>query len=209
MTYYDKIKGFHLYAFGLIRKLYDWVLSWANKKYSSLALFFLAMTESSFFIIPPDVLQIAMSVSKPKKSFFYALISLIGSVLGGIIGYFIGFFLFDTIGGLIINSLGYEAHFQNVGNLYKSYAFFAILISSFTPIPYKVFTIGAGFWKIGLFPLIIASIIGRGARFFLIATLIYYKGPKIKEFIDKYFNMLTIAVFILLLGGFIVLKFLL
>lgn len=203
----DKIKGLHVYAFGVLRKLYEWVLSWAYKKYSSAALFILAFAESSFFPIPPDVLQIALSVSKPKKSFFYALISSIGSVFGGIFGYFIGLFLFDAVGSSIINVLGYQSQFQSVGNLYKSYAFLAILTAAFTPIPYKVFTIGAGFWKVGLFPLITASIIGRGARFFLVASLIYLFGPKIKDFIDKYFNLLTIAFIILLIGGFIAIKY--
>ena len=97
-----KSGSLHLYTFGLLRKLYDWVLSWANKKHASKALFGLAFAESSFFPIPPDVLQIALSVSKPRKSFFFALISSIGSVLGGIFGYFIGFFLFDAVGKLII-----------------------------------------------------------------------------------------------------------
>ncbi|MCH8004420.1 MAG: DedA family protein [Nanoarchaeota archaeon] len=205
----NKIKGFHLYTFGLPRRLYDWVLSWAHKKYSSAALFVLAFSESSFFPVPPDVLQIALSVSKPKKSFFYALIASIGSVLGGILGYFIGLFLFDTIGSLIINSLGYQAQFNSVGDLYKSYAFLAILVSAFTPIPYKVFTIAAGFWQVGLLPLIAASIIGRSARFFLVATLIHFFGPKIKEFIDKYFNLLTMIFIILLIGGFLIVKYIL
>ena len=202
-----KIRGFHLYAFGLLRKLYDWVLSWAHKKYSSFALFILAFAESSFFPIPPDVLQIALSVSKPKKSFFYALVSSVGSVLGGIFGYFIGLFLFDSIGNLIINALGYQSQFQSVGNLYKSYAFLAILTAAFTPIPYKVFTIAAGFWQVSLISLIAASIIGRSARFFLVGSLIYFFGPKIKEFIDKYFNLLTTIFFILLVGGFIAIKY--
>ena len=198
----------HLYTFGLLRRLYDWVLSWAHKKYSSVALFVLAFSESSFFPIPPDILQIALSVSKPKKAFFYALISSIGSVLGGILGYFIGLFLFDTIGSFIINTLGYQAQFDTVGNLYESYAFFAILVSAFTPIPYKVFTIAAGFWQVGLLPLIAASVVGRSARFFIVATLFYFFGPKIKEFIDKYFNLLTIAFIILLVGGFLIIKYL-
>jgi len=174
----EKLGVFHTYTFGLLRRLYDWVLSWAHKKYSSFALFVLAFTESSFFPIPPDVLQIALSVSKPKNSFIYALISSIGSVLGGILGYFIGFFLFDSVGKLIIGSLGYQAQFDAVGNLYKSYAFLAILTAAFTPIPYKVFTIAAGFWNVGLMPLITASIIGRSARFFLVASLFYFFGPK-------------------------------
>lgn len=198
----------HLYTFGLIRKLYDWVLSWAHKKYSSLALFILAFSESSFFPIPPDVLQIALSVAKPKKSFFYALISSIGSVLGGIFGYLIGYFLFDSIGKVIIDALGYQAQFNAVGELYKSYAFLAILTAAFTPIPYKVFTIAAGFWQVGLLPLITASIIGRSARFFLVATLFYFFGPKIKEFIDKYFNLLTIIFLLMLIGGFAAIKYL-
>src|SRR3989339_1793583 len=179
-----------------------------NKKHASKALFGLAFAESSFFPIPPDVLQIALSVSKPKNSFIYALISSIGSVLGGILGYFIGFFLFDSVGKLIIGSLGYQAQFDAVGNLYKSYAFLAILTAAFTPIPYKVFTIAAGFWNVGLFSLITASIIGRSARFFLVATLIYFFGPKIKEFIDKYFNWLTIIFIVLLIGGFVAIKYL-
>ena len=206
----DKSKRgiFYLYTFGLLKKLYNWVLSWAHKKYSSAALFILAFSESSFFPIPPDILQIALSVSKPKKSFFYALIASVGSVLGGIFGYFIGLFLFDTIGSLIINSLGYQAQFNTVGDLYKSYAFLAILVSAFTPIPYKVFTIAAGFWQVGLFPLIAASIIGRSARFFLVASLIYFFGPKIKEFVDKYFNILTIIFIVLFIGGFLIVKYL-
>ena len=208
MTFNKKLGSLHLYTFGLLRKLYDLVLSCANKKHASKALFGLAFAESSFFPIPPDVLQIALSVSKPKKSFFYALISSIGSVLGGIFGYFIGFFLFDSVGKLIIEALGYQSQFDAVGNLYKSYAFLAILTAAFTPIPYKVFTIAAGFWQVGLVPLISASIIGRSARFFLVATLFYFFGPKIKDFIDKYFNWLTIIFIVLLIGGFAAIKYL-
>src|SRR3989338_617693 len=208
MTFNEKLGVLHLYTFGLLRKLYDWVLSWAHKKHASKALFGLAFAESSFFPIPPDVLQIALSVSKPKKSFFFALISSIGSVLGGIFGYFIGFFLFDAVGKIIISALGYQAQFDAVGNLYSSYAFLAILTAAFTPIPYKVFTIAAGFWHIGLTTLIIASIIGRSGRFFLVATLFYFFGPKIKDFIDKYFNWLTIIFLVLLIGGFAAIKYL-
>ena len=205
----SKLGSFHFYTFGQLRKLYDWIISWAHKKYSSAALFVLAFAESSFFPIPPDILQIALSVSKPKKSFFYALVSSVGSVLGGILGYFIGLFLFDTIGSFIINTLGYQAQFNSVGDLYKSYAFLVILVSAFTPIPYKVFTIAAGFWQVGLLPLIAASAIGRSARFFLVALLFYFFGPKIKEFIDKYFNLLTIVFLVLLIGGFFVIKYIL
>jgi len=202
------VKGLHFYSFGLLRKLYNWVLSWANSKYSTLALAVNAFAESSFFPIPPDVLQISLSVSRPKKSYWYALIAGIFSVIGGIFGYLIGFFLFESIGKLIITNLGYEHYFQVVGQLYRDNAFLVILGSAFTPIPYKVFTIAAGFWSVGLFPLIVASTIGRFGRFFIVATLIYFFGERIKIFIDKYFNWLSILFFILVVLGFLTIKYL-
>lgn len=202
------IKGLHFYSFGLLKRLYNWVLSWAESKYGTWALALNAFAESSFFPIPPDVLQIALSVGKPKKSFFYALISSIGSVLGGIFGYLIGLFLFESIGKLIITALGYQEQFLLVGEWYASNAFLAILGAAFTPIPYKVFTIAAGFWQVGLLVLLVASAIGRPLRFFIIATLIYFFGPKVKVFIDKYFNWLSLLVFIIIILGFLVIRYL-
>jgi len=191
-----------------LRRLYNWVLSWANSKYSTVALAVNSFAESSFFPIPPDVLQIALSVSKPKKSFWYAFISGIFSVLGGILGYFIGLFLYESIGKLIITALGYEHYFQIVGSIYKENAFLAILGSAFTPIPFKVFTIAAGFWSVSLFHLVIASAIGRFGRFFLVATLIYFFGEKVRVVIDKYFNWLSLLFFILVILGFVLIKYL-
>lgn len=202
------ICGLHFYSFGLLRKLYEWVLSWAETKYGTWALFLNSFAESSFFPIPPDVLQIALSVGKPKKSFFYALISSIGSVLGGVFGYYIGYFLFESVGKRIIILLGYQHYFDLVGVWYSSNAFLAILGAAFTPIPYKVFTIAAGFWQIGLWVLILASAVGRPLRFFLVGTLIYFFGPRVKVFIDKYFNWLSLLFFILLVLGFVVIKYL-
>src|SRR3989344_5105339 len=196
-----------VFGFGWIRKLYDYVLSWAYKKYAGLALFVLAFIESSFFPIPPDVLQISLSVSRPKKSFVWASISLIGSVLGAVLGYFIGLFFYETIGQAIIHTLGYEHYFQPVGDLYNRYAFWAVITAAITPIPYKVFTIAAGVFQIAWAPFMLASVIGRGIRFFGVATLFYFFGPKIKEFIDKYFNILTVVFMILLIGGFVVIKY--
>src|SRR3989344_646645 len=109
--------------FKLLRRLYDWVLSWTNTKYAPLALFLLAFAESSFFPIPPDILLIALAISLPKKSFKYALLCSVGSVLGGIFGYYLGYGAYDLIGGKIINSLGYEHYFELVGNYYRENAF--------------------------------------------------------------------------------------
>jgi membrane protein YqaA with SNARE-associated domain len=201
-------KGLNYYSFGLLKRLYDWVLSWAESKYGTMALAVIAFAESSFFPVPPDILQIALSVSKPKKSFWYAFVAGVFSVLGGVFGYLIGLFLYDTIGKGIILSLGYEQYFEMVGQLYKENAFLAILAAAFTPIPYKVFTIAAGFWDVGLFTLIAASIIGRFGRFFIVAVLIRFCGARVKIFIDKYFNWLTLIFFILVVLGYVCIEYL-
>ena len=203
------IKGLHLYSFGVLRKLYDWTISWADTPYGAAALFILAFAEASFFIIPPDALLIALCISAHKKSFKFALIALAGSVTGGMFGYFIGWALYGSVGSLIIQALHYEHYFEKVGVLFQDNAFLALLGAAFTPIPYKVFTIAAGVWKINFFVLVICSIMGRGLRFFIVATLIFFLGKRIKTFIDKYFEWLTVLFFILLVAGFIVIKYLL
>jgi|TARA_B100001971_G_scaffold27091_2_gene21452 membrane protein YqaA with SNARE-associated domain len=202
-------KGFHFYTFGLLRRLYDWVLSWAHKKYSSVALFILAFAESSFFPIPPDILQIALSVSKPKKSFFYALIASFGSVFGGIFGFFIGLKLWEYLKDFFFTYIpGFTpAIFDIIKTKYELYDFWVVFTAGFTPIPYKIITISAGLFGISFLMFIIASTLSRSLRFFIVATLIYFFGPKIKEFIDKYFNLLTIIFIILLIGGFMVIKY--
>ncbi|MFQ5621535.1 MAG: YqaA family protein [Candidatus Nanoarchaeia archaeon] len=204
----NRIKGFHLYAFGLLRKLYDWVLSWAEHKYGTDALFGLSFAEASFFPVPPDPLQIALSVSKPKKSFWYALVSMVASVLGGLLGYAIGVFL-EPLGRSIINYLGPVGAFETVGQLYADNAFWAIFASALSPIPYKVFTISAGIWSVNIVSLVFASILGRGLRFFAVAALLHFFGPKVKDFIDRYFNILTLVFLVLFIGGFYVIKYVL
>jgi len=202
------VRGLHFYSFGLLRRLYDWVLSWAETKYGTWALALNAFAESSFFPIPPDPLQIALSVSKPKKSFFYALVSSFFSVIGGVFGYLIGYFLFESVGRWIINILGYWHYFEIVGQWYGANAFLAILGAAFTPIPYKVFTIAAGFWKIGLWVMLLASVIGRPLRFFIVATLIYFFGARVKVFVNKYFDWLSLLFFVLVILGFVAIKYL-
>lgn len=200
------IKGFHFYSFGLLRRMYDWVLSWAYSKYSSYALFVLAFCESFFFPVPPDVLLMSLSISRPKKAWFYALISSAGSILGAFGGFLIGYLFYETIGAPVISGLGYEQEFIKVGAMYTENAFLAILTAAFTPIPFKVFSIAAGVWKVSLLSLFLASLIGRSGRFFLVGGLIYFFGPKIKVFIDKYFNLLTLAFFALVILGFWLVK---
>jgi membrane protein YqaA with SNARE-associated domain len=190
----------------MLRKLYDWVLHWADTPYGSWALFILAFSESSFFPIPPDVLLIALAVAKPKKAFHYAAICSIGSVLGGCLGYLIGWQFMASLGEKIIELYGLGDKIQQIEALYNQYDAWAVGIAGFTPIPYKVFTISAGMFKINFLVFILASFVSRSARFFILGGLIYIFGPKIQAFIDRYFNILAIAFTILLIAGFALIK---
>ena len=190
----------------MLRRLYSWVLRWAETPHGSWALFLLAFSESSFFPVPPDVLLIALAVSIPKKSFKYALICTAGSLMGGCLGYLIGWQFMITIGENIIQLYGLTHKMQYIKDLYMQYDAWAIGIAGFTPIPYKVFTISAGAFDINFTVFVIASAISRAARFFLVAWLIYIFGPKIKIFIDKYFNILAITFVVLLVAGFAIIK---
>jgi membrane protein YqaA with SNARE-associated domain len=192
----------------IIRRLYDWVLGWAETPYGTPALFTIAFAESSFFPVAPDILLIALDLSKPKRSFYYALLCSIASVLGGIFGYFIGLELMDLIGFKIIQFYGVMNHYEQIKDLYKHYDALAVFIAGFTPIPYKIATITAGAFKINFITFVVASVLSRGARFFLVSGLIYLFGTRIKEFIDKYFNMLVVIFTILLIGGIIITKLL-
>jgi len=191
----------------MIRRLYDWVMHWAETPYAVPALFILAFAESSFFPIPPDVLLIALAVSIPTRSFRYALVCLVGSVLGGMLGYAIGVFGYDMIGKPIISFYNGEEVMAKVDALYKEHGFWGVFVAALTPIPYKVFTIASGFFKFNFWAFLGASVCGRGLRFFAVGASIYFCGPKIKEFIDKYFNILAIVFAVLLVGGFVVIKF--
>jgi len=192
----------------MLRRLYDWVLHWAETPYGTWALFLLAFSESSFFPIPPDVLLIALAVAIPKKSFKYALVCSAGSVLGGCLGYLIGWHFMAGIGEKIIAFYGLTQKIEYIKDLYINYDAWAIGIAGFTPIPYKVFTISAGAFNINFPVFIIASTISRSARFFLVGSLIYIFGPRIQTFIDKYFNILAVAFMVLLVAGFVIIKYL-
>lgn len=190
----------------MFKKLYDWVLHWAETPYGSWALFLLAFSESSFFPIPPDVLLIALAVALPRKSMRFALICSIGSVLGGCFGYLIGWQFMNSLGVKIVSFYGLDDKVDYIGNLYRNYDAWAIGIAGFTPIPYKVFTIAAGMFKINFVVFVLASFISRSARFFLVGGLIYLFGPSIQRFIEKYFNILAVAFTILLIAGFVAIK---
>lgn len=178
------------------------------KPYAEWALVAVAFTESSFFPIPPDVLLIALGVLAPARSFRYALVCSAASVTGGMFGYLIGLEFFHLIGESIISLYGVQEEYLAVQHLYAENAFAAIAVAGFTPIPYKVFTIAAGAFQVPFWTMVVASAISRPARFFLVAGLIYWFGPRVKPWIDRYFEALTVAFTILLVLGFVVIKYL-
>ena len=183
---------------GWIKDLTVWVIHWSQTPYGGLALFVLAFCESSFFPIPPDALLIALCMANPPGSFWYAAICSLGSVLGGILGYGLGRF-----GGRPLLERWVSAErVQLVQRYYQRWDVWAVAVAGFTPIPYKVFTISAGAFFLNLIRFIIASLVSRSARFFLVAGLFYFFGPTIKQFILRYFNILSILFIVLLIVGF-------
>jgi len=187
----------------IMRRLYDWVLSWSDSPYGSWALFAIAFAESSFFPIPPDVLLVALAVGAHKKAFRFALICTAGSVMGGMLGYLIGWQFMALIGDRIVALFGFADKFARVEQLYNTWDAWVVFIAGFTPIPYKVFTIAAGLFTINFPIFVLASALGRAGRFCLVAGLIYLFGPTIKAFIDRYFNLVVTAFTVLLVGGFV------
>jgi membrane protein YqaA with SNARE-associated domain len=192
----------------MVRRLYEWVLHWAATPYGAWALLLLAFAESSFFPLPPDVLLIAMCVARPNRSFRYALICSIGSILGGCLGYLIGWQFMTSIGHRIVDFYGLTDKVAYIGNLYQAYDAWAVGIAGFTPIPYKVFTIAAGMFKINFSVFVLASLVSRSSRFFLVGGLIFLFGPRIQRFIDRYFDMLAVTFTALLVGGLVLVKYL-
>ncbi len=193
----------------MLKKLYDWVIHWAETKYGVPVMAFISFIESSIFPIPPDPLLMALGLSKPKKAILYAIICSVASVAGGLVGYLIGWTIWEIVSEFFLTYLFSVDAFNYVGIKYNENAFLAILGAAFTPIPYKVFTITAGVFKINLATFILASSIGRSARFLIEGSLIYFFGEKIRDFIEKYLNLLSIIFFILLLVGIYITKFLL
>jgi len=201
-----------------LKNLYKWVLHWAQTPYGPIALFLLAFTESIFFPIPCDVLLIVLVIGCSSKAFRFALISTIGSVAGAFVGYSVGYFMwlhsdgaftgfanffFDNIPGFSVGL------YNNIKALYDQWGFWVVFTAGFTPVPFKVFTITAGVFDLNLLMFFLASLIGRGARFFLIAFLIWKFGLRIKLFIQRYFNLLALGLSASVIGGFVVIKYVL
>ena len=199
-----------------LRRLYEWVLSWASSPYAVPVLFTVSFVESSFFPIPADPLLIALILGLRKRAFYYAFICTAGSVFGGIFGYFVGSFLwwtetmeFSSIATFFFAYIpGFtEQLFYNIQAQYESYNFVVIFTAAFTPIPYKVFSISAGAFDINFLTFVVASILGRGLRFYGITVVLWYFGRPVKKIIDKYFDLLAILLLLISIISYIIIVY--
>ena len=191
-----------------LKKTYNWTLEKAQHKNAKWYLSLISFAESSFFPIPPDILLIPMALASKARALFYAFMCTLFSVLGGILGYAIGYFFYNSVGIYIVDFYHLENSFNIFESYYKEFGILIVLGAGITPFPYKFITIASGVFGLNIFLFIIVSIIGRGLRFYLIAILLYFFGEKIKLIIDKYFNILTIVFFILLIGSVFIIRFL-
>ena len=191
----------------MLRQLYDWVMGLAAHKHAQWILAIVAFAESAFFPIPPDVMLIPMTLAQRKRAWRYAFICTLASVLGGMFGYAIGYLLFDSIGKLLVAFYGMERGFETLKNWFAEYGLIIVFVAGFTPIPYKVFTISSGLTGVS-FPLfVIGSFVSRGLRFLIVCGLVYWFGPPIKAFIERYLGILTFVATAILVGGFVLLKY--
>jgi membrane protein YqaA with SNARE-associated domain len=193
-----------------VRRLYDWMLSWAHRPGGSYALFGISFAESSFFPIPPDPLLLALALGRPKKALVFAAICTAGSIFGGMLGYAIGWFIWGNVSGFFFSHVpGVTPEgFAIVNDWYNRWGFWAVFLAGFTPLPYKVFTLASGVFQISFPIFVIASTLSRAARFFAVATLVYFFGPPIQRFIDRHFNRLAWLFGALLILGFFAIRFL-
>lgn len=190
------------------RVLYDWTVSWAEKPQGVWALFILAFAESSFFPIPPDVLLIALCAGAPRRSFYFAMVCTAGSVLGGIAGYAIGMGLYDTVGTRIVEFYHGQEVVEKIRAWYTEYGFWGNLLAAITPLPYKVFTITSGAFDFQFIGFLLASVIGRAFRFFLVGTLIWKMGPAVIPWMEKHLDRLAWVFLVLVVLGIVAIKFL-
>ena len=192
----------------LLRKLYDWTLEKSKDPKAPWLLAIISFSESSFFPIPPDIILIPMVIANRIKAWTYATICTVSSVLGGVLGYFIGFFFYHSIGIMIIQYYSLENLFSSFESNYNDYGILIVLGAGFTPFPFKFITIASGLFSLNLPLFISVAFIARGLRFFLVAGLLKLFGNFIKNLIDRYFNIIATLFFLLLIGSFILIKYL-
>lgn len=191
----------------MLRALYTRTLSLAQSKHALWALAFVAFIESSVFPIPPDVLMIPMIIAAPRRAFLIAAVATVSSVLGGLLGYYIGYGMFESVGRPVLEFYGKDAYFDDFRTRYNEYGAWAVLIAGVTPFPYKVITILSGATGLSLPVFMLASVVARGLRFFIVAALLWKFGAPIRDFIERRLGLMFTLFCVLLIGGFIIARY--
>ena len=191
----------------MIRRLYDWVIRLAQHKNAIPAMGVISFMESSFFPIPPDVMLVPMVLANRDKAFRIALVCTVCSVLGGLLGYAIGYYFFETLGAWVVKTYGLQAGLAAFRAGFEQYGTWIILIKGLTPIPYKLVTIASGVAHFDFLVFVLASIVTRGARFFLVVALIKRFGAPIRDFIERYLTWVTTALVVFVVGGFVAVRY--
>lgn len=188
----------------MLRRAYDWCIAAADKPHASWLLGAVSFAESSFFPVPPDVMQIPMSLARPDRAYFYATICTLTSVAGGILGYLIGLLLYDSVGLWLVTLYGYGDKVEAFRTAYAHYGSWIILLKGLTPIPYKIVTLTSGFAGYSFALFVLFSIITRGARFFIAAFLLHRYGARAREMIEKRLGLFTTIGALALVAGFVI-----
>jgi membrane protein YqaA with SNARE-associated domain len=191
-----------------MRKIYDWMMGQAKGPKAPYALAAVSFAESSFFPIPPDVMLVPMVLADRTKAWRHAALATVASVLGGMAGYAIGYFLFQVAGEPILKFYGYTGKLDQVFAWFRDWGIWILIVKGMTPFPYKVLTILAGAAKMDLLSFVVASVVARSMRFFLVAGLLYFFGDPIREFIEKRLTLVTTVFVVALVGGFVAIKYL-
>jgi len=188
-----------------LRRLYHWTLAWADHAQARWALFFIAMIEASIFPIPPDVLLLALALGRPDLSLRFAWLATAGSTIGAAVGYAIGFLMLASVGMPILEFFGALSQFDHVQQLFQEYGIALVLIAGFSPIPFKVITIAAGAFGLPFWAFLLAAFCSRGARFYLEGIVMRWGGERLRQWVEQYFEWMTLAVVLLVVGGFLLL----
>ncbi len=191
----------------MLRRLYDWTMSLAAGPHAPRALGVVSFVESSFFPIPPDVVLIPMVLAERNKAWLYALICTVTSVIGGLLGYLIGAVLFEEVAKPILELYGYAERFEAFRGRYNEWGPWIVFMAGVTPFPFKVITIASGATGLDLTVFVLASIVARGLRFFVVAGLLYWLGPPIRRFIEKRLGLVFTVFVVMLVGGFVVARY--
>lgn len=191
-----------------MRGLYNWTIRLAGHRHATAALFAVSFAESSVFPVPPDAMLVPMILANPRKAWLFAGVCTLASVLGGIVGYGIGYFLYDALGRPILELYGQQDQIESAITWYQKWGTLIVAAKGFTPIPYKVVTITSGFAHLDIWAFILASIVSRIPRFFLVAALLRRYGDPIRAFIEKRLYLVTMLFLLFLVGGFVVIEYL-